>query len=277
LEIIGETNAISLLLGCLEEMSGLSRQQKHEVIFQKLLQSTTGITGGGYLDCTYNLGVGLHTKAYGVCHTCFQHAYEIGESQLYDIHKQVKHGWMTSDPGARRAAGSGAGGQSGELKHNPVFVKKLCELAMSRGYSLDKYEVAAMAIPNNSQALTCFAWMDDHFDLVCESEPNCGHMTIEPITIEEVYDEYAMDLGLCKETTVSLTSFRRIWKDCFPHVHRRPYIDCNLKCMTCAALGESRKTHKGMHLRLLLLLLMLQMLLLLLLLMLLLLLLLWML
>lgn len=156
----------------------------------------------------------------------------------------VLQGWTTSDPGGSQ---SDISGQVNNKKNNAAFVKSLCRLAESRGYALDRYEVAALAIPNNSAALTCFAWMDDHFDLVAESEPNSAHMTIEPISFNEIYDEYATDLGMCKETTVSLTSFRRIWNGCFPHVQRRPYIDCNLKCMTCAALGEARKTHKGNH------------------------------
>jgi len=151
-------------------------------------------------------------------------------------------GWLTSDPSAQPSDHSGA---LKPQKNNAAFVKELCRRAELRGYALDKYEMAALAIPNNSQALECFAWMDDHFDLVCESEPNSGHMTMEPITFEEVYDEYLWDCDLIKSAVVSLTSFRRIWNGCFPHVLRRPYIDCNLKCMTCAALGECRKTHVG--------------------------------
>ena len=42
-----EIDAILHLTGCLEEMSGLSREQKHEVTSQKILH--------GYVDCEYNL------------------------------------------------------------------------------------------------------------------------------------------------------------------------------------------------------------------------------
>jgi hypothetical protein len=167
--------------------------------------------------------------------------YQIGHTTLYDIRAQIKAGLTTT------VAAQGKGDQDGctSRRTNPAFIKKLCWMADKRGYSLDKFEMAALAIPNTSASLCCFAWMDDHFNLVAESEPNSAHMTIEPITFEEIFDEYVFDMDLDKEPSVSITSFRRIWCGCFPHVRRRPYIECNLKCMTCASLGVARKTHKG--------------------------------
>ena len=143
LGIIGENHATKLLIGCMEEMSGLSRDQKHEAIFQKILHSTKGVSQGGYLDCAYNLGVGIQSKGYGVCHTCFERAYDIGHTQLYKIRNEIKRGWMTSNlnNGVSHCSSVGV-----EMKNNPLFTKRLLEMAAARGYSLDKYEVAALTM-----------------------------------------------------------------------------------------------------------------------------------
>ena len=243
LKLLNEEDAVEIVMGCIDEVRGLTRRQKHEHIFQKLLNSAVGVSEGGYLDCPYNLGVGINRKAYNVCHQCFQNVYDVGSTQLYEIRSEVKRRWLTSDPDENKSGGSSRDSET--LKNNPKFIKALCSLAASRGYSLDRYEMAGLVIPNSASSLACFAWLDDHFDLVCESEPNSCHMTMEPVPLQEIYDEYCIDAGLCHENCVSLTSFRRIWKGCFPHVQRRPYIDCNLKCMTCAALAEARLTHKS--------------------------------
>jgi len=92
LRALCDSSAQETVMGCLEEMRGLTKLQKHEAIFQKILNSTNGVTEGGYLDCQYNLGVGLHRKAYDVCHQCFENAYELGPSQLYKIRGEVKRG-----------------------------------------------------------------------------------------------------------------------------------------------------------------------------------------
>jgi len=243
LKAIGEEVAEELVFNCLMEVEFLTQTQKHEYLFQKLRHCAEGVTEGGYLQCDYSLGQGVCGKrAYGVCHKCFQNVYNIGHTQLYNIRAKVKAGILTTDSGHREGDDSAT---LGGIRNKPAFVKTLCKVAEDRGYTLDKYEMAALAIPNNRMSLECFAWMDDHFNLVAESEPNSGHMTIEPITIEEIYDEYVADRHSAGYSAVSITTFRRIWRGCFPHVKRRPYIECNLKCMTCAALGLARKEHKG--------------------------------
>jgi hypothetical protein len=242
LKALGETDAREIVFDCLREVESMTRHEKKEHLFQKLLHSADGVSPGGYLNCNYTLGQGVHQKkAYGVCHQCFQNVYQIKKTSLYDLRARVKAGLTTTDSGHRE----GDDCAPVNMKNNPAFVKSLCRLAEDRGYVLDRYEMAALVIPNKAASLVCFAWMDDHFNLVAESEPNSAHMTIEPITFEEIYDEYTLDMGLVHEQIVSLTSFRRIWQGCFPHVQRRPYIECNLKCMTCASLGVARNLHKG--------------------------------
>jgi len=239
--------AKEIVVGCIDEIDGLDRNEKHKYIFQKLYERTNGISAGGYLDCQYSLGAGLHYKAYGVCHTCFQNVYDISHTTLYNIRQEVKSGYTTNDIAEHTGDGSGRiNAEKGESRRqNPAFVRELQAIMNRVGYKLDTLQIAAMCIPNTSASLTCFAWMQDHFDLVAENEPNQIAMTLDPIPYEEIYDEYLLDMGPVHEATVSMKTFRSIWNACFPHVHVREWIALSGHCSTCAALSEGRKTHKS--------------------------------
>ena len=188
-------------------------------------------SAGGRLDCPYHLGVGIHYKCYDVCHKCFGAVYQIGDTTLYDIRSQVKRGFETSDCGARTGDGAQVSGE----KNNPGFVRALQDLAAQKGVTL-----AAMTIPNSAASLSCFAWLNDYFDLM----PNGHNMTIEHIDYEEVYDEYLWDMKPTREICLDMKSFRQVWSIFFPHIHRREYKHVRGKCSTCAALSVARKTHK---------------------------------
>ena len=80
-----------VLVGCIEEVENLTRAEKKQYLFDKLL-----LSGGRQTSCSYkpnyNLGVGTNMKMYGVCHQCFQTAYDIGHSMLDDIRKGIREG-----------------------------------------------------------------------------------------------------------------------------------------------------------------------------------------
>jgi hypothetical protein len=130
----GYEKAIDVISNCLLEVESMTNGEKHEYIFQKLLHSAESISEGGYLNCEYNLGVGVRQrKLYGVCHTCFQNVYQIGHTTLYEIRAQVKAGLTTT------VAAQGKGDQDGctSQRTNPAFIKKLCHLAEERGYMFE--------------------------------------------------------------------------------------------------------------------------------------------
>jgi hypothetical protein len=170
--------------------------------------------------------------------------YGIGSTQLYSIRSQIKQGWTDSNAGCRDGT-DGSGRVS--VTNNPAFVHSLIEFAKLRGITLDRYQLASLAIPNTVAALTLFAWMDDYFGLLGEVAPNGHDVELENIPIDEIYDEYAYDLdnSNMKNQILSKASFQIMWKECFPHVKRMHYISVTGKCHTCAALGIARKTHKN--------------------------------
>jgi hypothetical protein len=199
----------------------------------------------GRLNLTYNIGTGIHHKFYGVCHHCFTNVYKIGKTQLYDIRGQIKQGYSDSNAGCRDYTTDGAGRES--LKNNPHFIHSLIEFAKQRGITLDRYQLASLAVPNTPASLTCFAWLDDYFDLVGEVAPNGSDVELLPTPIDEIYDEYCYDLDAAgmKSQILSKSSLETLWKECFPNVKLMAYISVCGKCHTCAALGIARKTHKN--------------------------------
>jgi hypothetical protein len=231
-------SARPIFISCINEIEHLSVVEKHEYLFQKLRSATTGFTQKGYLKCDYNLGVGIESKLHGVCRNCFTQAYDIGDATLDRIRAEVRMGYQTSDCG-RRASES-----SNELRHDPHFIKLLCKQAERLGYSLDPRQVGAMAVPNTVAALSCYAWMHNHFDLVACAAPNSCCMELEPITLSEVHDEYLLDMVHTHESGLGLTAFCRLWKTCFQHVRIREFKAVTGKCHTCAVLGIARKTHR---------------------------------
>jgi hypothetical protein len=84
---------------------------------------------------------------------------------FYNIRHEIRQGFVTSSVGDRIST-DGSGRQC--MKNNPAFVHALIEFAKRRGITLDKYQMASLAVPNTPAALTMFAWLDDYFDLVGE-------------------------------------------------------------------------------------------------------------
>jgi hypothetical protein len=113
----------------------------------------------------YKLGLGVHHKHYEVCSKCFRHVYGVKRTMFYNIRHEIRQGFVTSSVGDRIST-DGSGRQC--MKNNPAFVHALIEFAKRRGITLDKYQMASLAVPNTPAALTMFAWLDDYFDLVGE-------------------------------------------------------------------------------------------------------------
>ena len=193
----------------------------------------------------YNLGVSAHHKCLQVCSKCFRNVYGIHRTQFYGIRHQVRLGLMESHAGNQDVDGSGRE----SLKNNPNFVHSLVDFAKRRGIVLDRYQMASLAVPNTAASLTMFAWMDDYFMLVGQVEPNGHDVELENNPMQEIYEEYMIDLDLAglRSSVLSMASFINMWQECFPHVKRRSYIGVCGKCHTCAALGIARGKHQLRH------------------------------
>ena len=192
---------------------------------------------GGYVKCTYTLGVGINDRLPGVCYECFAAAYETSTRSLDRIRAEIRQGWTTTDARVYND-------RSNEFEKSAAFGKLLAQQAASLGYYLDRRQIAAMRIPNTPASLACFSWMHDHFDMVADAAPNCHFLELEPTPLAEIHDEYITDMYHFKETALSLASFCTMWRHCFQHVKIREFKHVTGKCQTCAVLTLARKTHK---------------------------------
>ena len=137
------------------------------------------------------LGSGIHNKFYSVCSKCFRNVYNIGKTQFYSIKSQIKRGYTESHAGDRTNQ-DGSGRSS--FKNSPAFVHALMSHAESRGITLDRHQMASLAVPNNPASLTLLAWLDDYFSMVGEVAPNGHDVELENTPINEIYEEYMFDL-----------------------------------------------------------------------------------
>ena len=88
----------------------------------------------------------------------------------------------------------------------------------STGIKLNKFQNAALVLPNSSECIACFAWMDDFFNIAGDSTPNNrGEIHLEPTPILDIWTEYKDMMVETGMAYVDLPRFSMIWKDCFPH------------------------------------------------------------
>lgn len=141
------------------------------------------------------------------------------------------------------------GGGRETMKNNPNFIHALIECAKQRGITLNRYQMASLAVPNTSAALTMFSWMDDYFDLVGQILPNGHDVELENTPLCEIYEEYMIDLDSARmrSSVLSISAFETMWLECFPNVKRRAYIGVCGKCHPCAAMGIARSKHHFRH------------------------------
>ena len=88
--------AMSIVTGCLNEVEKLSPEEKAVLIFDKIRNSVKEVTTGGYIKINYTLGVGLNSKLFGVCHTCFENVYGIPERSLGRIRQDIRMGMQSA-------------------------------------------------------------------------------------------------------------------------------------------------------------------------------------
>ena len=96
LKSVSREVAMSVVTGCLNEVEKVSTEEKAVLIFDKIRNSVKEVTTGGYIKINYNLGVGLNSKLFGVCHTCFENVYGVPERSLGRIRQDIRMGMKSA-------------------------------------------------------------------------------------------------------------------------------------------------------------------------------------
>ena len=148
-----------------------------------------------------------------VCRRCFQNCYNIANSTVLLIVKQIKSGEVVIAPSIKDKT---------TIKNH--VADTLIKMAIKRGNILSKSQIAMMHIPNSPACMTCYAWMHNYFELVGDCIPNSdGEVHLEPLNIWEVWEEYVEDMKFVCEPYLEVKTFGQMWKHCFPHVKIREF------------------------------------------------------
>ncbi len=79
---------------------------------------------------------------------------------------------------------------------NPKAVDDLRKFAEQYGIEFDGDVLASTLLPSDSVSLLAVAWMARYFTLMGDVVPNAaGELHLEPITKQEIYSEYVMEMS----------------------------------------------------------------------------------
>ena len=247
---------IAFVESCLLETDGMNQREKSAYMFAKVQGTIKGfrsvtrtaehawavgdaIKGKVVRDvCRYSkYAFPLPVYAFlshGLCRTCFLNCYGMSNSSLCSIVKSLKGGEVVNVPRFRVNA-----------VLSSDFVDSLLRLAAREGVHLTHEMVAMLRIPNSPESFTCYAWMHAHFEMIGDNIPNSDcEIHLEPISIKEVWQEYADEMKGYNEEPLEVKAFGSMWVNCFPFVKIREYKAVTGKCDTCAALSHCRRTFK---------------------------------
>ena len=135
--------------------------------------------------------------------------YEFGKTMLVDICNLIK---SRSDACIQREIGD----RAAAYKYSDILKRSLDDLARGSKIKLNHDQIAAMQLLNTCQSLSMFGWMDHFFHSVGDRPPNCNdEIHLEPITQNEIWYDYKMDMESIGDTAGDCSQFRKMWKACF--------------------------------------------------------------
>lgn len=143
-------------------------------------------------------------------------SYQISESYLQTLCKYIKHKKFN-------VIGDFSDRTSSVKCNETTIAKKTDKLqliAQQMNFVLSSNQLAAIMIPNKTKYMFAYAWMERFFDLIGDSEPNCDEIHIEPVRLEDVYQEYLRDNSnsFSLEELASKKNIAKLWLLCFPYV-----------------------------------------------------------
>lgn len=171
-----------------------------------------GISEKGYLKLKYKIGSGTD-KINNVCRRAFMRAYIIEESYLQTLCSHIKHNrfsqtaTLSDQTSAVVCCSAAIASKTQQLQQFSEHFK----------ITLSQEQLAAVMMSNKPQYYFVYAWMKRFFDLIGDQEPNCNEIHIEPITINEIYQEYQLD-NLDNRSPYKLATknvMQRVWLSCF--------------------------------------------------------------
>lgn len=148
-----------------------------------------------------------------VCKRAFCIAHDIGETTFHRLVDSVKKGHVVAAP---QYSDRSSIGRNLDI-HD--------DLGRPWSISLNREQLSAMVIPNSSEALYCFTWLDDLFRSIGDHMPNINEIHLDSVTVKkQIYGQYAAEHHEMRLPSLKYSSLVDIiWNACFPYVKIRQY------------------------------------------------------
>ncbi len=211
--LVNDKDRISIVQSINEQLRRTKKlsNERTQFLTDLVKECVVGISLKGNIKPNWTLGNRRKELCYeGCCRQCFLYYYEFGSTLCVDICNKIKRD--EAECAARNFTD-----KSKRYKYNDWFKDSLESLALRSKINLNHNQIAAMQIPNSHQSLHCFGWMDYYFNLMGCRPPNAKshELHLEPITMEEVWQEYSDDMKCIEEKYVEYSQFAKLWDACF--------------------------------------------------------------
>ena len=236
--------AAVIVYTCRQELQNVeSRKKLIDKLRDKINQCVVRVQpGSNYLKMNYRIITETKLSVsivHSVCKWTFMEAWGFNESLRKVLCENIKSGVVKT----AHAITDRYSAVSGDFS-------KLVESCGLKDVITHPEKLNIAKLPNTEAAHYCYNWLENHFNLSGDNEPNSDEIHLDPVDKKEIYAEYANEAIIYKTKRVKKTQFNKIWRDCFPHVKIRKYKACSGKCAVCAELSiqtRKQKTRKAME------------------------------
>ena len=223
-------DAARIIYMCRKELQNTeSKAQLIDKLREKVNQCVTKVRKGSkYLKMEYTivteLKADISMRDY-ICRNAFMEAWGINLSLMKVLRKEIKQDIIkTSHAITNRYS-----------KVTGDFSKLLESTGLNDVVDVQKLYIAKL--PQTEAAHHCYNWLENHFKLSGDNEPNSNEIHLDTVNKKDIYAEYVDESILYDFDPLRETQFNKIWQNSFPYVKIRKYKACSGKCSICAELS----------------------------------------
>jgi hypothetical protein len=211
----------------------LTKEEKKTYFLEKILSFQVRITPKKIHKFVFRIG--SPSNQHVVCKKGFVKAHTISRWYVDDVINRYKCG---------HKSGISELNEKTSIPASVLSDKTLMSFAEEFGISLTPEHLGNLRMADGVDTKLTVAWMTYYFSLVGDFVPNSNNeIHLEPIPRSDVYKEYLFDMKHIGdgESGLTLDSFRKIWKEVFPHVRIRKYKSSCGHCNLCSILSDKRR------------------------------------
>jgi len=107
----------------------------------------------------------------------------------------------------------------GDRSHSSQSREDAIKALKNSNLEVTEERLKVILLPNTSEAIECYHWMKDYFNIAGDHMPNSKEIHLENTPLIRLFETYKRE----NVFLLSFSSWREIWKNLFPHVKMRMY------------------------------------------------------